>query len=165
MNRHEYDIPIIRSTVSIRSPRAVTLLQPVLVPTVLLLLVLSVVFTIWPEALNHTPISFETRGFVHHAWHYTLFAGSLLTTIGLFVNHRRRLQIELSGLCLLVGALTMNAVALIADSTNLTPDEAPFSGLGMALRVGLIVGLLIRAYTVAIEPTVQVPSIRPNEGR
>ncbi len=163
-HRHEYDIPVIRGAVSFRSPRAVALLLPFQLPLVLTLAALSVVFTVAPETLDHTPISFETRGVVHHVWHYTLLAGSLLATVGMFVVHRRRLQIELSGLCLLTGALAMNLMVLIAEAMTTVADEAP-TGLGMALRAAVIIGLLIRAYTVAREPTVQIPSTLTDEGR
>ncbi len=57
----------------------------------------------------------------------------------------------------------MNLVAYLsatADAATPTP-----SGLGMALRAGIIGGLLIRAYIVAVEPTVQIPSEPPTEGR
>ncbi len=161
MTQHEYDIPIIRGTFSIRSPRAVALLQPVLVPIILATLVVSIVFTIAPETLNHSPISFENRGIIHHIWHYALLAGSLLATAGLFVVHRRRLQIELSGLCLLIGVFTMNLVALISGSFD--PTEDPPSGFGMAIRAGIIVGFLIRAYTLVREPTVQIPGTKTNK--
>jgi hypothetical protein len=166
MTRHEYDIPIVRGTFSIRSPRAVALLHPFQLPLVLGLAALAVVFTIWPAALNHTPISFETRGVIHHVWHYSLLAGAVIATVGMFVTHRRRLQIELSGLFLLTGAIVMNLVAVIAQASTIPPtgEEAP-SGLGMALRAVVIAGLLVRTYTVVREPTVQIPSIRPNEGR
>lgn len=165
MTRHEYEIPVVRGTFSIRSPRAVALLHPFQLPLVFALAVLSIVFTVAPETLEHSPVSFETRGVVHHVWHYSMLAGSLLAIVGMFVVHRRRLQIELSGLFLLIGALTLNLMALIAEASSVVPgDEAP-SGLGMALRAGVITGLLIRAYIVAREPTVQIPSTLTNEGR
>lgn len=159
-------IPIIKSALSIRSPRAVAILHPFQLPLVLVLAVLSIAFTIAPETLNHTPISFETRGIIHHVWHYTLLGGALLALVGMFAAARRRLQIELSGLFLLAAALTMNLVGLftVSAATATTGDEPP-SGLGMALRVGVIVGLLVRAYTVAREPTVQIPGTQINEGR
>ncbi len=163
MTRHEYDIPIVRGTLSIRSPRAVALLHPFQLPLVLGLAAVSVVFTIWPEALNHTPISFEIRGVVHHVWHYSMLTGSLLATVGMFVTHRRRLQIELSGLALLTGALTMNLVALITEAATTAIGEIP-GGLGMALRAVIIAGLLVRAYIIAREPTVEIPTL-PIEGR
>ncbi len=164
MTHRHSDIPVVHGTFTVRSPRAVTLLHPFQLPLVLALAVLSVVFTVSPETLDHTPISFETRGVVHHIWHYTLLVGSLLATVGMFVAHRRRLQIELSGLFLLTGALAMNLVASIAEATTTVADGSP-TGLGMALRAGVIIGLLIRAYTVAREPTVQMPNTQTNEGR
>lgn len=165
MTRHEHDIPVVRGSFSVRSPRAVALLHPFQLPLVFALAVLSVVFTVAPETLNHTPISFETRGVVHHIWHYyILLPGALLATVGMFVTHRRRLQVELSGLSLLAGALAMNLVAVIAEAVN-TPAEEASSGLGMALRAAVVVGLLARAYTVAREPTVAIPGTLPNERR
>ncbi len=159
MGRHEYDTP----TVAFRSPRAVALLHPFQLPLVLGLVVLATVFTVWPAALSHVPISFETRGIVHHIWHYTMFAGALLATYGMVAISRRRLQIELAGLALVIGALAMNLVARISEWAIGPEDEAP-NGLGLMLRIVVIVGLLVRAYTIAREPTVQVPT-RLNEGR
>ncbi len=157
MNRHEYEIPVVKATFSLRSPRAVALLHPFQLPLVLILAGLSIVFTIWPEALNHNPISFENRGIIHHVWHYTLLTGALLSTAGLFMVHSRRLQLELVGLCLLTGALVMNLVAVIAEAESVIISSETPSGLGMALRFGVITGLIIRLYIVAFEPTVEIP--------
>ncbi len=184
MNR-DHDIPVVHHTISIRSPRAVLLLNPTL-PIVLSLLFVSVVFTIWPEALDHSPISFERRGIVHHVWHYSLLAGSLLALVGMFATFRRRLQLELAGTFLLVGSLTINLIAMVnelepaetflpvgAFTINLIAmvDESghpvgdPPSGLGMAIRAGVILMLAIRTYILIAEPTIEISATEINEGR
>lgn len=134
-----------------RSPRNVLLLQPFQLFLVVALVAVSVVFTIWPEVLEHSPVSFEKRGVVHHGWHYLLLAGSLITLAGMLSASVRRLRLELVGVCLLVGALGVNLVAVLDD-----PGASNVSGLGVALRVAAILGLTTRAYIVATEPTVRI---------
>jgi len=131
-------------------------LMPFQLPITLAIFAVSVVFTIRPDALQHTPIGgFETQGFIHHVWHYSMMLGSLLVLVGLFWANTRRLQAELAGLFILIGALTMNLIALVAFALLPSDAEEP-SGLGMAIRVGVILGLGIRAYIVVAEPVVIV---------
>lgn len=151
MTSRDHDVPLLHGTFTIRSPRSVILLQPFQLSLALALAAVSVVFTIWPQVLDHSPVSFERRGIVHHVWHYMLLAGSLVTLGGMFSAGRRRLRVELVGLCLLVGALGVNLVAVIAD-----PHASNVSGLGVALRSAAILGLSVRAFIVATEPTVNL---------
>ncbi len=130
------------------------LLYPLQFPLVLALFLVSAVFTAWPEALEHSPISFETRGFVHHIWHYTLLVGAALVLVGMLWNNRRRLQVELSGLFLLIGAMGMNFLAVATASG----PEAP-NGLTIAVRFGVIAGLVLRAWIIISEPVVEIGTI------
>ncbi len=117
-------------------------LMPFQLPLMLAIFMVSVVFTIWPDALQHSPISFEKQGLVHHIWHYSLMLGALLVLIGLFWTSPRRLTVELVGLFALIGALMMNIIAIVALAIMPGTAEEP-SGLGMALRVGIISGLAV----------------------
>ncbi len=152
---HGQDVPIKHLGFPIRSPRAVMVLMPFQLPIVLAIFAVSIVFTIWPDALQHTPISFETQGLIHHIWHYSLMLGSLLVLIGLFWTSPKRLTVELIGLFVLMGALVMNMIALVAFAFSPADGEDP-SGLGMAIRIGVIVGLGVRAYIVIREPIVNI---------
>lgn len=141
---------------SIRSPRSVALLNPYQLPIVTSLLVVSLVFTFWPEVLEHSPLSFETLGIVHHLWHYALLLGSALTLYGMLSVRRRRLKAELIGLITLIGCLAINVTAMVADALGDAPNDASLTGLGLAVRVGILLGFLVRAYIVATEPTVDL---------
>ncbi len=151
----EQDVPVKHARFSIRSPWAVMVLMPFQLPIVLAIFAVSIVFTIWPDALQHTPISFETQGLIHHIWHYSLMLGSLLVLVGLFWTSPKRLTVELVGLFVLMGALLMNMIALVAFAFSPADGEDP-SGLGMAIRIGVIVGLGVRAYIVIREPIVNI---------
>lgn len=148
-----HDVPLLRGTFTIRSPRSVLLLNPFQLPIVFAIAVTAVIFTIFPEVLEHSPVSFEQRGVVHHVWHYSLLLASVLTLIGMVSAGRRRLQVELVGICLLVATLGINLVALVADKS--------ISGLNIALCAGVIVGFIARAVIVATEPTVD---LAPSDG-
>lgn len=152
MNTH-HDVPLLHGSFTLRSPRSVLLLNPYQLPLTVLLLAVSLVFTFWPEVLEHDPVAFETRGLVHHGFHYLLLSGSALTLAGMMSAGPRRLKVELVGLCFLAGALLMNMVALIAHAT--TP-EGDLSGLMFALELAGIVGLVIRGFIVVREPTVDL---------
>ncbi len=132
-----------------RNMRAVILLYGVELPIIASLFVVSLVFTVWPGALEHSPISFEERGLVHHVWHYTLLAGASLVLLGMLWNNRKRLKVELMGTVLLIGATGMN---LLAVGTEEGPD-AP-NGLSIAYRAGILVGLALRAWIIVSEPVV-----------
>ncbi len=154
--KHHYgdDVAIKRAGLSIRSPFAVMVLAPFQLPLILALGVVSIVFTIWPDALQHTAISFETRGVLHHIWHYSLLFGSVLTVVGMFWTDARRLRVELSGLFILMGSVMMNVIAQVASAAVGGEDGA--SGLGMALRFGILVGMASRAFVIVAAPVVSV---------
>ncbi len=160
-HQHGDDVPV--KGFAIRSPFAVMVLHPFQLPLMLVLGGVSIVFTIWPDLLQHTAISFETRGVLHHVWHYSLLVGSVLTLVGMFWTSPRRLRVELSGLFILMGSLAMNLIAQVAASS--TGDEADLrvSGLGMALRFGIIVGLASRAFVIVTAPVVTVKAPPPGE--
>jgi len=154
---HGQDVPIRHAGFSIRSPWAVMVLMPFQLPLTLSIFAVSVVFTIWPDALQHSPISFEAQGFLHHVWHYSLMLGSLLVLVGMFWTSTRRLQAELAGLFVLMGALVINLIAVVALALDPGNGEEP-SGLGMAIRAGVILGLAVRAFIIVTEPSVSIKS-------
>lgn len=133
--------------------RRILLLRPVEVAIVTALAVLSLVFTFVPDLLEHAPISFERRGLIHHFWHYTLMIGSFGALFGLFVKGRWQALVELIGVILLSGALAMNLVAVLTDGE-------PPAGILIALRMGIILGFIIRAYAITHEPIVNEPIVR-----
>lgn len=145
-----------------RSLLAVALLRPVQFPLVVALLIVSIVFTVWPDALEHSPITFETQGVIHHIWHYSLLFGSALCLVGMFwVNPRWQLPVELAGLCLLMGVLMVNLIAVSSLAFGLSEapnSEGDPSGFGLALRIGVILGFAIRAYVIVAEPIMTVNS-------
>lgn len=159
MKHGDRDVPLLHGSVTIRSPRNVLLLNPLQLPLVVALFTVSVVFTIWPEVLEHSPVSFEQRGFVHHFWHYTLLVGSALTLAGMMSAGPRRLRTELVGLCLLIGALGINLTSAVAAALATHPPEV--SGLVVAMESALIVGLGVRGYIVTVEPTVDLRAPGP----
>lgn len=141
---------------SFRSPRTVALLNPFELPIVVALVLVSITFTIWPDLLDHAPVSFEQRGIVHHFWHYGLLLGSLVTLAGMMAGTwRLRLVLELAGTSLLVGALSMNIIAVTA-ATVAHDGDAAVTGLGLAVRSAVMVGFIIRAYILVSEPTVEL---------
>lgn len=156
MSRGGHDVPLLRGSFTIRSPRSVLLLHPLQMPLVVSLLLISIVFTVWPQALEHDPIGFEQRGWIHHVWHYTLLAGSGVTLWGMLSAGRQRLKVELMGLSLLTGMLGMNLVAVTTEAQS---GNSEISGLYLAFAASGIVGLLVRAYTLATEPTVDLPTV------
>ena len=158
------DKKLLHGSVTIRSPRSVLLLNPYQLSVVLTLLAVSVVFTFWPETLEHSPLSFEERGVVHHVWHYTLLVGSLLTLVGMMSVRRWRLKAELIGLVLMIGALGMNLTAMVADALAANSAESSLSGVGIGVRLAVILGHTIRAYTVATEPTVDLRETNTSVG-
>lgn len=152
------DIPVKHAGFSVRSPWAVMVLMPFQLPIMLGAFLVSIVFTIWPDALQHSPISFETQGLIHHVWHYSLALGSVLVLVGMFWTSSRRLQAELAGLFVLMGASAMNLIAVIALVIDVQGDAEP-SGLGIAWRVGILLGMAIRAYIIIREPVVTIKQI------
>lgn len=139
--------------------RTVLLLHPFELPLAICLVGVAMVFTIWPEALLHSAISFETRGIIHHiGFHYPLLFGALAVVIGLVKAPPRGLAIEFGGILLLLVALMLNLTALIA--AELDPRHADPSGLGIALRAGVMLGFMVRAYIILRRATVVMPVSR-----
>lgn len=114
------------------------------------LLVVAVIFTVWPEALEHAPVGFETRGIVHHAWHYMLLFGSGAMLAGVVIPDVRA---ELAGLALTISMATMNLTALLSDSLSGDPSAVTtaVAGYGIGLRVGLVVGLSLRLWVLTTQ--------------
>lgn len=153
MSHHEHKI--IQRTISFNSPKDVLLQNPTVLP-VFAVFAAAVIFTIWPSALEHSPISFERRGVIHHIWHYTLLSGCLVTLYGMFSAHRLRAQIEFFGQVTLVVALALN---FIAQTSTLVDEGASravlegVTGVGLALRAGIILHLALRAWVLFKRPT------------
>jgi hypothetical protein len=150
------DVPLVSGTLTIRNPRRVLLLNPFQTPLVICLLLVSVTFTFWPDALEHAPVGFEERGLMHHVWHYALLLGSLTTLVGMLIASPHRMKVELIGLILLVGTMTMNFAAFIEGMSDGHPS-ANGSGLGLALRLAVILGLTVRILILLRQPTVPLP--------
>ncbi len=129
--------------------RSVLLLGQSTLPILVCLVLVAVVFTISPKALDHAPVAFETRGVIHHVWHYTLLGGSLLALFGALTLHKRGLMVELVGLILVVAALALNLTALLAG------DE-PVRGVGLALRAGAMLQLAVRIWILVVRPTAEI---------
>ena len=162
-NNDRHRLPVVKRTISFTSPRSAILLNPAVL-IVMSILVAAAIFTIWPEALEHSPISFEKRGVVHHIWHYALLGGSVLALYGMFSASLRRLQFEFAGLVLLVTAVAMNFVAQVSrlmDQGAASAGEDGVTGFGLCLRVGVIATLALRAWVLVAEPVVQVPVTPP----
>jgi hypothetical protein len=153
---HQHDVPLLRTTVSIRSPRSVLLLNPYQLCLVLALFVVALVFSVWPETLEHAPISFEQRGIVHHIWHYTLLVSTMGILWGMFAASSRRLQIELAGLCLLTGCVGLNLTAILFDAVDHHGTDV--AGFGIGLRAGFLLALAVRAWSIVREPLVDLSS-------
>lgn len=138
-----------------RSPIKAALLYPMETALIFWMLVVSILFTIWPESLEHAPVSFEERGVVHHVWHYSLLVGAVISVAGLVVQSRRRTLWEILGLVLLASAVALNLIAVIAD--GVTDGVAPsLGGWDVALRFGILTGLILRIYILTAQPVVEV---------
>jgi hypothetical protein len=142
-----------------KSLRRVILLHPFELPLAVCLLAIAVVFTAFPDVLEHSPINFEARGIVHHAWHYALLLGGALTVIGLFAIGPRCLGVELAGLTLLLMCIALNFTALIAGEIDGSGRDA-LSGMDAALRVAAIVAIGVRMWIIATRPTVTMTASR-----
>ncbi len=127
-------------------------------PILVTLLAVSIVFTLSPEALSHSPVSFETRGIIHHVWHYTLLGGTLLGLLGAVIVDRR--SMELVGLILVEAALALNLIAIVTfEITGVGPGDAA-SGLGIALRVGVMAQIATSIWILTTEPLLELPVTR-----
>lgn len=145
---------------SLRDVRDVAFLQPYQLPFVVAVVIVALVFTVFPEALEHSPIAFEERGFIHHVWHYTLLSGGLLTLWAMVWAHpNHRIQAEIIGLTFIATAVVINLIALITTQF-VGPESEQASGIAIAIRAALLTGMSIRVFVLICEPTVQV-SIEP----
>ncbi len=128
-------------------------------PILLTLLAVSIVFTVQPEALVHSPVSFEAGGIVHHVWHYTLLGGSLLGLAGAVIVDKR--SMELVGLILVECALALNLIALVVNEVvGIASVDDPASGLGLALRVGVMAQIATSIWILTTEPLLDLPVTR-----
>lgn len=146
---------MMRGHFGFRSPIKAALLYPFEAAMVFWMLVAAIVFTFWPEALEHAPVSFEERGFIHHVWHYSLLAGAVVSSFGLLMRSPKRTLVEVLGLVLITCTVALNLIAVV--SAGLT-DNLPGSldGWDVALRLGLLTGLALRIYILIREPIVEV---------
>ncbi len=145
----DVDLPVIRKTISIRSPKAV-LLDNITVLLLAVLLAVSVVFIIWSDALDHTPTGFESQGVAHHIWHYTMMGSSALALIGMFGTFRFSLPMELVGKIVLTGCLILNLLAVLTEANTHGGDQP--DGVRVALQFGVILVFLLRVYILIFRP-------------
>ena len=143
----------------LKTLRRVILLHPFELPLAVSVLAIAIVFTAFPDVLEHSPINFESRGIIHHIWHYSLLAGGALTVTGLFAVGPRCLVLELAGLTLLLMCLLLNFTALIAGEIA-GASTATFSGLDAALRVAAMTAIAVRMWIIATRPTVTMTASR-----
>lgn len=157
------DPPHSRS-IALKSPRTVIAMNPGTVCISASILLVAIVFTLWPDALEHSPIMFETRGAIHHVWHYALMLGAVLTLVGEFWASRRALVVELIGVSILTSAVAMNLAAMVAAALAAEQHVGHFeggsmgapSGFGMALRAGVVAMFIIRSWVLVYQPQVRV---------
>ena len=108
--------------------------------------ILGTLYTIFPELLEHTPVSFETRGPIHHLWHYLLLLGGFGLVIGIWIRH---LQTENWALWICGGVVMLNFVALIAeDIANNSTVE--LSGMDAAARIVVLLTVVLRLYAINV---------------
>lgn len=105
---------------------------------------LGTVFTVFPQALEHSPVSFETRGPIHHIWHYAVLMGGLALTLGLWFRHIRT---EIAGLWACGLVVILNLIALVAEDIA-TPDRPPLSGIDAAARIAILSAIAARLYVL-----------------
>lgn len=136
------------------------LVHPYELPLMFILVVIAALFLIVPEALEHTPVSFETRGWIHHGWHALLFVGAALNLTGRFVRgEARSLWMQFVGLAIILACLALNFTALIAGEVDGSGTE-PLGGLDVALRAALMIGIGVRLYIIRTRATVELGASR-----
>ncbi len=111
-----------------------------------LLVLLGSLYTIFPELLAHSPVSFENRGPVHHLWHYLLLTGGFALAGGVW---QRSLQLQVFGLWSSSLVILLNFVASAADAIS-AGSTVELSGMDMALRIMVLAILALRLYVVAV---------------
>lgn len=132
----------------------IILLRQGSLPVVACLFIVAVIFAVFPDALNHTATSFETRSILHHVWHYLLLIGAGAAVVGAFMTDRRRgLFAEQLGLIGVECALVMNTIAISLTDTETT------TGIGIALRVAAIIQIGVRIWILATRPTFELPAV------
>lgn len=109
--------------------------------------ILGTVFTLWPTTLEHSPVGFEKRGGVHHAWHYAILIGGLALGIGLALYDR---LLEIAGLVLCGAAVLLNlAASLTAGDESFSGGvNASVSGFGITLRIVVFAWIVLRLIDV-----------------
>lgn len=106
--------------------------------------VLGTVFTLSPEFLSHSPVGFESRGFVHHVFfHYMIWLGGAALVLGI---SSRDSVFEVLGLvgCLIPTTLNLAAILSAEDIENT-------SGFDIALRVVVIAFVIARLNEIRSE--------------
>lgn len=98
--------------------------------------VLGTAFTLAPEFLEHSPVGFEARGVVHHAWHYLVLMGGLSLLIGVLMRDR---VFEAMGLVGCGATIVLNLAALLT-----TVSTADVSGMDIASRVVVLSVIMAR---------------------
>ena len=109
--------------------------------------ILGTMFTLWPETLEHSPVGFEKRGGVHHAWHYAILIGGLALLIGLMIHDW---AFEIAGLILCGCAVGLNLASTITagdDHFTASLNES-VSGFGIALRAVVFTWIVLRLVDV-----------------
>ncbi len=140
------------------------LTHPYELPLAVCTAIIAVVFAISPGLLAHSPVSFETRGITHHAWHYSLLVGSVLYIAGRFTaGDQRAIGLQTVGLALLLGCLALNLTALVTAEFDDARDVPPLGGYAVAIRVALMVGIGLRLWILITRPTAEIPVGRSND--
>lgn len=138
---------------SLRDVRDALFLNPYQLSVALALFVVTLVFVMWPEALDHDPIAFQDRGTMHHTWHYTLLVSSFVVLWAMVWAHpAQRVMSEILGLLGVFVAMVLTFIELVAAQSS---GDQP-SGLFIGLLSGLILALAIRIYCLIKRPMVQV---------
>lgn len=109
--------------------------------------ILGTVFTLWPTTLEHSPVGFENRSGVHHAWHYAILIGGLALLIGLTI---RDWVFEITGLVLCGAAVALNLVAFVTagDEQFASAVNTSVPGFGVALRFVVLAWIVLRLIDV-----------------
>lgn len=107
--------------------------------------ILGTLFTISPELLEHSPVGFETRGILHHVFHYLILIGGLALTLAVSIRDR---VMEIAGLVACGVPTLLNLLALAtadAESIGVSLNES-VSGMDIAVRLivlAVIAGRLV----------------------